>query len=372
MKPDGKNALKATCAHLLAASHTGRRARSVAVILACWMFPVLASAESLTIRTEPVGSDQQAGSEAQWNVFLEGEIDTGAAARLRDELSEIDSKGANVYIASTGGSLFAALQMGALLRQLGASTTVGRPAARASGIEPAQCFSACVFVFLGGIYRYMPSGSVLGVHRVSTSSQSTRNFDLGQLVSAAVSRYIVDMGVSQGLFDRMASIDKDRIRILSADELDALGIVNNGRQRAQWSLESSSQGPHLMGVQQTAQGVAKAIFDCAQGRVFFHSIYEARANAATVASGEWIHSLMVDGVASPLDVPIAIEDANGFLDATFTLSSEQARQLTGASSLGHAMRGHRGDASLGYKIDIDPSASSRIRGFMEFCIAGSE
>ncbi|SRR6266581_1122950 len=345
--------------------------RAIAALLALGLAATAAYAEPLTVSAEPPDADKRAAFNSRWDVFLEGEIDAGAAERVAQELAAIGGDGADVYVDSPGGNLFAGMQIGGLLRRIGATITVGKSGTRTSKIEPGNCFSACSLLFLGGVYRYMPDGSVFGVHRVSTTAaQSERDFDSGQIVSAGIAGYIKEMGVDAGFFDRMVRAGRNQIYVLNAEELRSLRVVNNGRQPAEWSTESSIRGQNLVGAQQTAGGSGKAIFSCHNGVVTLRSLYEAGANAALVAAGQWTHQLLIDDQPLALDPPSAIADANGIVDALFVLSPEQAGRIAAASSVGHAMQGSRNDAaSLGYRIDIDAAAAKRVRGFMEFCAA---
>ena len=339
-------------------------------ILVCALLclPGLAHADPLLIRVEPPDADKRAVSNTHWSVFLEGDIDPGAAERVRQELTPIGDDGADVYLDSPGGSLLDGVRIGDLLRTMGATTIIGKREARSSTIAPGKCFSACSMAFIGGLYRYIPDGSLFGVHRAYSSIHSDQDFDAGQILAAQILNYIRDMGVNSRLFARMASVGRDGIYIPDSAELHALHIVNDGKQPAEWSSDFSAQGPSLMGSQQTADGTGKVIFDCEKGVVVLHSIYLAGNNAAAISSGQWIHSLLVDDTALPLDAPKSIDDANGYLNASFALAADQTRRIVGASSVGHSMQGGRSDpATLGYRIGIDANAAKKVRGFMESC-----
>lgn len=351
----------------------GRSGNAADRRIGAWLFavcclPLLAWAEPLSIRVEPPGSEKRAVGNPRWDVFLEGDIDAGAAERVAQELAQIGGDGADVYLASPGGSLMDGVRIGTLLRRLGATTTVGKRGTRSSQLEPGTCLSACSMAFLGGLYRYVPKGSVLGVHRVAATVHTERDFDAGQIVAARVAGYIRDMGVDARLFDRMANAGTDQIYVPGAAELRALHIVNDGREPAEWRSELSADGPSLTATQQTASGAGRAVFTCGNGAVVFHSSYQAGSNAAPIASGQWTHALLIDDVALPLDAPSSIEDADGILNATFDLSPEQARRIAAASSVGHSMQGDRSDpAAMGYRIDIDAAAAKKLQGFMASC-----
>lgn len=84
----------------------------------------------------------------------EGAIDDGVAARLQDALkanAPIDE----IWIRSPGGSARAGNEAGTLVRQSGIPTRIP---------EGWACFSACNFLFMGGVIRYVDPGGFFVVH----------------------------------------------------------------------------------------------------------------------------------------------------------------------------------------------------------------
>jgi hypothetical protein len=329
--------------------------------------PLLAFADPLSIRVDAADGDGSGGN--RWQVFLAGEIDAGAAERVEQELARLGEGGIEVYFNSPGGSLGDAMRIGNLLRRLGARTTVAKRGTVGSGIEPGLCLSACSLAFLGGVYRYVPLGSLYGVHRVAMAEHTDQDFDAGQIVAAQVSNYVRQMGVDSGLVDRMVKAGKNAMYVLDRTELYTLRVANDGRLPAEWSSAMSGREPSLTGSQQTVEGLEKAVFNCDKGVVVFHSLYQAGSNGPLIASGLWNHSLLVDNRSLPLDQPRAIEDDDGTLSAIFDLSPDQARRIIGASSVGHSMQGVAGGTTaLGYRIDIDAGATKTVWSFMESCL----
>lgn len=343
----------------------------VAILGVCIVRAALA-AEPLSIRVEPPDAEKRAVLNDRWDVFLQGAIDAGAARRVSRELEQTGEDGVDVYIDSPGGSLADGMAIGRELRRRGASTTIGKRGSREAAIEPGGCFSACVFVFLGGVYRNMPQGSVMGVHRASTSVHSDKDFDVGQVVAARVSRYVGEMGIDPGLVDRMVLAGKDEIYVLNSAELASLRVVNQGRLPPEWSTEPTGHGQELVGVQRTNEGTGKAVFNCSNGAITLISSYQAGAMAATILTEQWAHALLIDGTPVALDSPKSIEAADGVLTAVFALSADQARSVVGASSIGHIMEGARDEpSSLGYTIDVGAGAAARVRAFMQSCLGAS-
>ena len=252
-----------------------------------------------------------------WNIVLDGEIDSEAAPRVAEALAKAGRNGADVYINSPGGNLLVGMQIGRLIRKAGATTWIGTLAtdtantfAGNAGIKrvPGYCYSACSLAFLGGVYRNADTNDKYGVHRFSSDAPPTANdLDAAQIVSAVVGAYIREMDVDPGLFDYMAERGRDSVRILATQEMAHLNVINNGRQRPEWSIEVVEGGNYLRGVQDTVFGRGKAVLLCQDHSMFVYSFYQAGSERAkSIAWGKWYHSLLVDAKTFPLPTLFAL------------------------------------------------------------------
>src|SRR5574338_204225 len=213
-----------------------RRTLKIAALL---LLPAAAQAGTLSIRVEPPDAIKAIRKTPSWNIVLEGDIDPEAPARLAATLRKAGPGGADVYISAPGGNLFAGMEIGRLLRRAGANTHVGSlvadtsagALARSAGrkvvkARPGFCYSACSLAFLGGVRRDVPRGAAYGVHRFSNRSAGPKESDwrTSQVVSAAVTAYIREMGADPALFDLMLRKGKDGIRVLSEAELRRFAV----------------------------------------------------------------------------------------------------------------------------------------------------
>jgi hypothetical protein len=121
-----------------------------------------------------------------------------------------DVRGATLVLDSPGGSVLAALALGALIRKFEMTTTVGRTIAprttsgQGATLSPAgSCQSMCVFVLLGGKRRYVPPEAEVLVHQIWLAHESARPLDasytaqdlsLVQRDIGRIARYTVEMG----------------------------------------------------------------------------------------------------------------------------------------------------------------------------------
>ena len=114
---------------------------------------------------------------------------------------------------SPGGQVFAALEIGRLLRREGALVHMGRHA---------ECVSACVFVLMGAPEREIASDARIGLHRPSLGDP--RRDTLVPSMSEQLAQYAEEMGVSRKIVDEMLAIPTTRVRFVTVAELASYGL----------------------------------------------------------------------------------------------------------------------------------------------------
>jgi len=186
----------------------------------------LADAGYLTIAAVPLDPVVSEDGPAHWAVYLDGEFDRAAAARLARFVVEQEISRASVYFNSPGGSLVAAMSIGRLLREQGFSTYVGRRGADPRKPGGGVCYSACPFAYAGGSRRFLEGDSVLGIHRAANRVPVPDEGTFEQRVATEATTYLKAMGVSTRLFRMMQTTPHDSIRLLSREEAVRLGLVN--------------------------------------------------------------------------------------------------------------------------------------------------
>lgn len=336
-----------------------------------WPRPAGAATEELNISLKPPGLREIASGGNAWSVFLEGIIEPGADKRLAQELNRIPNSPFDVYLDSQGGDFLTGIELGRLLRSRRAWTHIGKRVPGSETPGPGECYSACAMAYLGGFYRFSTEGSIYGVHRTWKEGTFTdSDLDVGQIISAASSAYIREMGVDGGLLDRIVRAGKNEVYVLSDAEQKALRVTNEGRGLARWSLQLAQGFYFLRGIQDAMYGQGKFILGCLEKNVMLSSTFEAGEEvASSVEKGHWFHSLMIDGDTIPLAEPISMHNDNGYLDMWFTLTPEQTSRIYGSrESVGHAMQMSREAPTFhGYTVDIDVAASNQIKEFISAC-----
>jgi hypothetical protein len=156
-----------------------------------------------------------------------GTIVPGSAERFADEIEAHGEYIKTVELNSPGGSVADALAIGRLIRAKGFSTSVA---------VGALCASSCPLIFAGGRERIATDRSAIAVHQIyaaapSDSTLSSRLAAAGsamsdaQTMTAAISRYLLEMGVDAEVWLRALETPPDRLSYFSAEELTRLKLA---------------------------------------------------------------------------------------------------------------------------------------------------
>ncbi|WP_202112220.1 hypothetical protein [Cereibacter sphaeroides] len=206
-----------------------------------------------------------------------GNIEAGDAGRFRHFLtaSNVPPR-CVVYIDSAGGDVDAAIEIGRLIRGAWLSTDVGRylldfgktidvpliPRKKHQG----QCLSAATLMYLGGRLRYLDDQATFGVHQFKFPSargdEVPKHFlAKSQNLSARISEYIYDMGISPQFLLLSAATPSNEMRLVSKPELERIGVVTGGQTAVAWILEANNGISYVKGERErfdlrTSQGNA--------------------------------------------------------------------------------------------------------------------
>lgn len=135
-----------------------------------------------------------------------------------------------VFLDSPGGRVLASMEFGTMLRQIGAAAVVAGVYSNGAGgvvMTNGQCFSACVYAFMGARKRVVPSSSQIGIHRMFAYEQQVdssgeaylrRRYDNGAMGSM-LKRYSSEMGVNPALISAAEHIPSEGLKILSRNEI---------------------------------------------------------------------------------------------------------------------------------------------------------
>jgi hypothetical protein len=150
---------------------------------------------------------------------ISGEITTMDVNQIKNILQNKPAGERTIfYLNSTGGDIYAAMEIGKLIRKARAGCMI---------LEGARCYSACVFVLAGGVNRAAAGGTV-GIHRPFSTYVGNRDYQSTQKeyrrTETAIRTYFKEMNLPERLFEAMVLVPPEKIRILSYEELKAFGL----------------------------------------------------------------------------------------------------------------------------------------------------
>jgi hypothetical protein len=204
-------------------------------LLSLALAPHQARAQEMSFRLVSIGNRANCGDACPAVISAEGEI-TNETPEVFLSFIENNVGSANlhavVFLDSPGGKVVASMELGKILRRIGAAAIVGRVDPESSnGVSQflaARCLSACVYALMGAKKRVIPPQSLVGIHRMftyvdaadpdSTMVVRYRKYDNGQM-AAVLSRYTGMMGVSPALISMAEHISSDRIHIMTRAEI---------------------------------------------------------------------------------------------------------------------------------------------------------
>ena len=220
-------------------------------------------------------------------IAVEGEVDIGAAARIRRFLGSVQDTQRPIYFHSPGGVVEPSFVIGRLLRSRKAIARVGRTivTACAAGTQVdaaclkikngggeieaelktrnAMCNSACGYLFLGATTREVALDAALGVHNSKLTlvvhgdppPQVVAEFKQRGVARADRERaaFVAAMGIKGELNDLIRTVKFESIHVLTRPELYRFGIDTRSFIETAWTLEAEAR-PYARKVALLKQG----------------------------------------------------------------------------------------------------------------------
>ncbi|MGP0171345.1 hypothetical protein ACSVIJ_05605 [Pseudomonas sp. NCHU5208] len=225
-----------------------------------------------------------------------------------------------------------------------------------------------MLAYAGGTFRFIDPAAVLGIHRFYRKTVSAGDLALAQVMSAAITSYLIRMGVDPALFARMAGVDGDKMLALPHTEAIQLNLVNNGVLPAEWAIDGKKGSVYLVGSQMTSNGTGKVTMSCAPGnRIRFSALYDAGSNNRYVASRTNQYSLRVNNQFLPIahmSAPAAV--SGGYVTASFLPDLNLLWSLSGAEQIGFGFHTGSADTFFGFLISAS-GKQDMIRSWIRHC-----
>jgi hypothetical protein len=183
------------------------KTRLKSTVAAIALLASLGSANAMTFSQQPVASPDL-------DVFAQGEIVDGDAARLATFLRTLPATGGTTYLDlnSPGGDVGEAFEMAKVIANSRASTVIH------SG---GSCASACFWMFAAGQRLWMSNNARLGVHSPSDARTGTETSE-GTVDLARLSH---KLGIPDSIVVAMINTPPDDMTWLTPNQLAEMGVT---------------------------------------------------------------------------------------------------------------------------------------------------
>lgn len=308
------------------------------------------------------------GTASPPEVYLSGEITDATVAQLSALITAKNLHGAVVYLDSAGGDPQAGMDLGELIRRSSMNTAVGRPGASPGHPAAGKCMSACVLTYAGGKFRFIDSASQIGIHRFYRRTALATDLDVAQIFSAAITSYLIKMGVAPALFQRMVQVGRGQMQLLSHSDAVQLNLVNNGVLPADWEIEGKQGSVFLVGRQQTMNGYGKILMSCAPNqRVKVSALWDAGDNKTFITRNSKAYSLRINQQFLPIGQLQTKPSISGdYVLASFIADDNMLWSLSGAEQIGFGF--HTGEANTFFGFLLDATGKQDlVRSWIKHC-----
>jgi hypothetical protein len=172
-------------------------------------------------------------------VEIQGPIDKAVTSQaiklIRSIRPDVDEL--TVFLNSASGDVLAAMELGEEVRNQWVSTAVD---------DDGECLGACVLVLAAGVRR-TPAPEKVGLQRLNfeqrdfASTSRDRAKQNYAALAKSVETYLARMGMPKKLFQEMSRQSSDRVLLLDARRLKALGLDGSDLAYEQWLRANTYQ-----------------------------------------------------------------------------------------------------------------------------------
>ena len=168
-------------------------------------------------------------------VEIQGPIDRALTSQAIELIRSIrpDVDELTVLLNSPGGDVLAAMELGEEIRNQSALTAVD---------DDGQCVGACVLVLAAGVRR-TPAPEKVGLQRLNFEQTRDRAKQKHAGLAKSVEAYLARMGMPKRLFQEIRQQSSERVLLLDAQRLKALGLNGTDPAYEQWLRANNYQQP---------------------------------------------------------------------------------------------------------------------------------
>lgn len=277
-------------------------------------------------------------------IYADGDLAPGTTKRFTAVLNNIHpSSRVLVILNSDGGSLVEGLALSKAIHEHGFSTSVGAMGSSAASLLPGECFSACIFAYLGGKFRYMMDASKFGVHQFYFTDQSFNSNEataVSQILSGKAMEVINQAHVDTKFFNLITGTLPDTLLIIPHDVLQSYNVITGNILSQQWDVKTVNGRPYVKAAQLSDKGYNEIGFMCgSQGLIIALTSLEAE-NPESVRNSARVVGLVIDDTPynlrnfSKSDLNVINANGQTYLSFSMKISSAQMQEILTADSIG--------------------------------------
>lgn len=179
--------------------------------------------------------------------------------------------------------------------------------------------------------------------------------------------YISSMDVDTALFKLSVLAAPAGMNEIDLRNLERLNVVNNGRTRPKWTLESAEEHLYLKGERLSDEsGINKFMLMCVQREPILYVIFDALRRDKELMRMS-AHSLLINDDVYRITVE-SREVRNGWFNGTYRLSSKEIEALRKAERVGVTIQfAYGAPVFLGFQEMPVADGRQKLLGFLNQC-----
>lgn len=285
-------------------------------------------------------------------VYLSGVIDAEASRRVQTLMSRGSIPGgSDVYLNASGGDPQAGMSLGRLFRAHAITTHLGTRRKNGQRAAPAICADACAYAFLGGLYRWPATGG----DRFGLPNLASGAAQAGDSAATAAGRsYLDQMGIDLAPMKPLLHASGGPLLWLSADQMKAYGLTNNGALAPTASYNLSGPTPTLELKQIDRGGEHRLTFKCQPGSIVITAYDEVGAEKAREILARSTRSYFELNRRETLSHPRGATVAGGAVVITRSYAPDQLVYLLSSHTVGAWVSGSKPAFRDGFALPLYP------------------
>jgi hypothetical protein len=325
-----------------------------------------ASIQAAEIKYFPAPKDKAQNVGVMPEIYINGDIDDKTFLGIKNIVDKNKLNQARIIINSDGGNLYEATQIGLYIRENNFTTDVGISSGVWGESLAGECYSSCVYLYIGGKYRFYDENSKFGVHQFYTVDKNNRkNNDLEestQYVASYLLTYIRDMGVDVALFNKVSEQTSNDIELLDYNEMKKMRIFNDGYLNPEWEYLVNEDGVFYVGSQEQLDQEGVFVFGCKNKTInlTFLTSYPS-VNKNTFSSYLYIDDEKIDITSKVKDADIS-ED---ILTSSYAPTSNELLKIMKSEYIGYSYDINK--SQYEFYIDLDKQVKEKILQLSDFC-----